>query len=710
MRRSITTRLLVAFVGLAIVPLLVVGVVTAWQSFMAQRQQALELQAEAARGAAAKVASFINGLEHELRVTARVHHLTNLESEAQHSVLSRLSSLGDDFEELAFLNNSGQEEARVSRSTAITTADLADRSGEDEFQVPVTSGKTYHSAVRVDGVTGEPFMAIAVPLVNVRSGLVDGVLVADVRLKEIWDLIAQIRVGESGGAYIVDDQGRVVAHRDPSVVLRGTRYAVPESDGIQRGMTGATVFVASEEVPVGTQILTVVTERPLSEALALTLRTVLITVGLVVAALICAGLLGLYAARRIVRPIRALATTAQAISAGELWRQAETAGQDELGLLGSTFNRMTAQLRDMIESLEQRVVERNMELLEANATLESEIAERQRAEDELRDAVQRLRTLIQASPLPIVSFDRDTNVQIWNPAAERVFGWSEREVLGRPLPLVPEEGEEEFRSHWQQVLEGEGIPGLERRRQRKDGSVVDVGIWPAPLRDSNGEVSGTIAVIVDLTEHKRAEETNRELAVAEERNRLAREIHDTLAQSLIGIMIQTETAGKLLVREPEAARVEIESARGLARRSLEEARRSVWDLHAARRDFIDLTGAIRQEATSTAEDTVQLSMDVDGTQPESIDPPNELSALRIVQEALSNVRRHSNATKATARLSWRFRRAGPHIGRRSRLRSLPRERDAISDRRVRPDQHAGASTPGRRQLGNPQCPRERHAN
>ena len=151
------------------------------------------------------------------------------------------------------------------------------------------------------------------------------------------------------------------------------------------------------------ETLTVVTERPVSEALALTIRTVFITAGLIVAALLSAAVLGYYAVRKIIRPIRGLAATAQAIRASDLWQQAETTGQDELGVLGATFNRMTAQLRDMIESLEERVEERTKELSKTNTELETEVAERRRAEQTMRDTVQRLRALIQASPLPILN-------------------------------------------------------------------------------------------------------------------------------------------------------------------------------------------------------------------------------------------------------------------------------------------------------------------
>ena len=116
-----------------------------------------------------------------------------------------------------------------------------------------------------------------------------------------------------------------------------------------------------------------------------------------------------------------------------------------------------------------------------------------------------LRALIQASPLGIIAHDGDAQVQMWNPAAERIFGWSEQEVLGRPYPLVPEEKLDEFRMNLEGTLRGEALTGQETFRQRKDGARVDVGIWTGPLSDG-----GAMVVIADITERKRSEEALRE--------------------------------------------------------------------------------------------------------------------------------------------------------------------------------------------------------
>lgn len=115
------------------------------------------------------------------------------------------------------------------------------------------------------------------------------------------------------------------------------------------------------------------------------------------------------------------------------------------------------------------------------------------AEARRQGALQNFRSLVDASPLPIVSVDRRGLVQIWNCAAEELFGWSRDEVLGRPAPLGTEE--------WA----GETMRNLEVRRQRKDGASIDLALSVAPLRDACGEVLGSIAILADISERKRRE-------------------------------------------------------------------------------------------------------------------------------------------------------------------------------------------------------------
>lgn len=371
MRNSIRSRLIIAFISLAVGPLLLVGVVLGWQSFTVQQQQALTLQHALAGRALTQVTAFIQEMEGQLRMLIQVRGLKELDRDQQTGILSELLTHQDVLEELTLLDSEGKEQVRLSRLQVITAVDLGGRSGADEFVIPKASGETYYSPVWLDEMTREPLMRIAVPSIDPRSGLVDGVLVADVRLKDIWDLMAGIQLGESGNAYIVDGQGRVIAHRNPSVVLKDAHFDLPEQDGIHTGLDGTSVVLASDKIQFGEQEFYIVVERSVSEASALAINTVLITAILTVVTLGLASGLGFLAVRQIVRPIEALATTAQAIRAGDLSKQAEVTSRGEIGDLAQAFNSMTTQLRELIGGLEQRVDERTHELERRSAYVEA---------------------------------------------------------------------------------------------------------------------------------------------------------------------------------------------------------------------------------------------------------------------------------------------------------------------------------------------------
>ena len=369
MRKSIRVRLNVAFIGLAIGPLLLVGAILAWQGFAAQEQQALSLQREVARRVATEVTAFFEELENELRLASRAQMLPGLDPDEQRNMLTLLMSK-DDFEELAKLDDTGQEQIHLSRSS-LTSTKLHNRAKADEFVIPHTSGQVYYSPVRFDEITGEPLMTIAVPLLNARTGLAEGVLVSEVRIKKIWDLITDVRASPGQSIYIVDAQSRVIAHRNPSVVLRGTHFDLPEQDGIQAGLNSTHAVLAVERARFGEQEFNVVAEQAVSQALALAINTVIITVTLVIVALVVAITSSFLAVRQIVRPIQTMAATAQAISAGDLSQRVKITSEDELGVLADAFNSMTVQLRTFISSLEQQVAERTTQLEASNKELEA---------------------------------------------------------------------------------------------------------------------------------------------------------------------------------------------------------------------------------------------------------------------------------------------------------------------------------------------------
>jgi len=160
----------------------------------------------------------------------------------------------------------------------------------------------------------------------------------------------------------------------------------------------------------------------------------------------------------------------------------------------------------------------------------------QRANSQI--AEQTLRTVIRATPLSVVVLDLQGRVQSWNPAAERIFGWSEAEVLGKPAPTVPPdqmEASEEVRG---QALRGEIVVGLDRRRLRKDRTMVEVSISTAALLDASGQARGTVVVAEDISGRRQAEEERTRLL---ERERAARAATEEAQERLLFLAEATET-------------------------------------------------------------------------------------------------------------------------------------------------------------------------
>ncbi len=140
----------------------------------------------------------------------------------------------------------------------------------------------------------------------------------------------------------------------------------------------------------------------------------------------------------------------------------------------------------------------------------TDITPRKRFEEALRTANAQLSALFEDSPLAIMHLDQEGTILRCNPACERMFGWNVAELVGRKIPMVPPEEMETARELLRRASQGERFIGIERRRLRKNGSLIDLSLSVAPMYDEAGTFAGIISITEDITPRKEAEAALRE--------------------------------------------------------------------------------------------------------------------------------------------------------------------------------------------------------
>ena len=213
--------------------------------------------------------------------------------------------------------------------------------------------------------------------------------------------------------------------------------------------------------------------------------------------------------------------------------------------------------------------------------------ERQRREAELRSSEERLRAAIQASPVAIVEYALDDTITRWNPAAERIFGWTAEQVIGGKARHQPPGREAELAELFRRVRAGEVYSGVESKRVRSDGAYIDVVIAAAPIRDTDGQVVSHMALFADISERKRQDEEIRASrariveAGDEARRQLERNLHDGAQQRLVALSLSLRLAQSKVSTDPAGADTVLESARVELAAALDELRELARGIHPA---------------------------------------------------------------------------------------------------------------------------------
>ncbi|WP_447976931.1 PAS domain S-box protein [Candidatus Nitrospira bockiana] len=301
----------------------------------------------------------------------------------------------------------------------------------------------------------------------------------------------------------------------------------------------------------------------------------------------------------------------------------------------------------------------------------TDITDRKRAEEALIESKDRYRSLIDTAGSVILVLSPDHTILEWNPAAEELYGWRRDEVLGRDYfrLFLPESEWAGVAEDIRRVLTGKETRGYENTVRARDGSEHIVSWNVNRLLDPQGGTLGIIAVGQNITERRLAEEQLRETLATvrtlsarlegireEERARIAREVHDELGVGLSCLKIDLSRLQAIVGAEDGPVKQEqiltrLEAMIGFTDVTIDAVHRIVTELRPTILDDLGIVAAIEwqtqefQRRTGIACELIVSKDDI------HLDPDRATAVFRICQEALTNVARHSGATRVTVLLN-----------------------------------------------------------
>lgn len=290
----------------------------------------------------------------------------------------------------------------------------------------------------------------------------------------------------------------------------------------------------------------------------------------------------------------------------------------------------------------------------AIATIVRDITDRKRAEQ----AQAQLAAIVESSNDAIISRDLNRVILSWNPAAERLFGWTAAEALGQSVRIItPPDRTAELEPVVQRLLKGETVAPADALRQRKDGSRFEAQVSFSLIRDGNGKITAIATIIRDITERKRAEAALRDYAAqmrhlswrlseVEERERrnIHRELHDQVGANLAALKLDLGMINTMLAAgTPKTISDRLKKTQQLTGETITRIRDVMADLRPPALDDYGLLAALRNYAQPySARLGIPVLVDGDDIQPR-LAIAVETALFRIAQEALSNISKHAQA-------------------------------------------------------------------
>jgi signal transduction histidine kinase len=369
---GIRRRLLMWGLGLFGIALITVVAASYYYTVRQIERDAADLQSEIASVTAERIRDFVQRKIERVSDTANAVSLYPMGSKEQQLLVSLLAKNDTSFTDASIIDAQGMEVLKVSDRRVYFPSDLSDQSKSAKFNKAI-KGEDYISPVHTSD-RFQPYVTVAIPLWGSAQS-VAGVVAAEADLSFLWEVIGKINFGSAGYAYLVDEHGNLIAHKDGSLVLK--RMNLGQLDKVREFLRNRTRSdlnpahkgrglldrpVLGTYAPVPDLGWGVILEEPIDAALANVeelkrYAVVLLVVGLAVGLVIIA-----WVSSRMTGPIRELRQGVATIGAGNLEHRTSIKTGDEIQDLADEFNKMTDALQNSYATLEQKVEQRTKEI------------------------------------------------------------------------------------------------------------------------------------------------------------------------------------------------------------------------------------------------------------------------------------------------------------------------------------------------------------
>jgi len=275
-----------------------------------------------------------------------------------------------------------------------------------------------------------------------------------------------------------------------------------------------------------------------------------------------------------------------------------------------------------------------------------DISERKEAEKTLRHYA----ALVESSEDAIVGKTLDGFVTSWNKGAEGVFGYTRKEMLGKPISLlIPPNRKNEEPEILERIKRGESVEHYETKRRRKNGRIIDISVTISPIRDAEGKIIGASKVARDITERKRLEREILEISEREQR-RIGQDLHDGLCQHLAGIELMSQVLEQKLARRSKATAAKAADIARNVRDAISHTRLLARGLSPVTLESEGLMSALHELALNTQK-IFGVACRFECDPPVLVsDFPAATHLFRLAQEAVSNAIKHGKAKRILIRL------------------------------------------------------------